>query len=66
MNLHWPWSSAMGDVIFMIGFAAFFALPFVTYLGLVASGAQPAVTTNVSNAKRNLFMGAPPLASAPR
>jgi len=45
----------MGDVIFMIGFAAFFALPFVTYLGLVASGAVQLPAGKEGGAGRRLL-----------
>jgi phosphatidylglycerophosphate synthase len=45
----------MGDTIFMIGFIAFFALPFVTYLGLVASGAVQLPAGKQGGAGRRLL-----------
>ena len=45
----------MGDAIFMICFAAFFAVPFVTYLGLVATGAVQLPAGKQGGAGRRLL-----------
>ena len=39
MTLHWPWTDAVADVLYMTGFLGIFVLPFVLYLALVSAGA---------------------------
>jgi phosphatidylglycerophosphate synthase len=40
VSAHWPWSSATGDALALSGFIAFFTVPFLTYLVLLATGAK--------------------------
>jgi phosphatidylglycerophosphate synthase len=36
---YWPWSNAASDLIYMVAFVGFFAVPFLLYLGLHFAGA---------------------------
>jgi CDP-diacylglycerol--glycerol-3-phosphate 3-phosphatidyltransferase len=55
VNPHWPWSGPAGDVAFIMGFIAFFALPFLFHIGLLSVGASKLPVWKESGAGRRLL-----------
>jgi phosphatidylglycerophosphate synthase len=55
VTLRWPWSDALRDELALIGFLAFFTLPFLTYVGMILTGIRQLPPAKPGGAGRRLL-----------
>jgi CDP-diacylglycerol--glycerol-3-phosphate 3-phosphatidyltransferase len=55
VTLHWPRSDAFRDELYLIGFLAFFTVPFIIYVGMTLMGARELPAAKAGGAGRRLL-----------